>query len=240
VSTEFLPARLNSSTSGGISPSQPLLPVKKIQLDFSFLQSATFHHRSSLRSMSDHSAPSPRDDASEPATPRTSRPSLNYEFIDSQDPNSKSQIQRHTAYHAVQQRREAARQRLLGGGPTPRVFQWLRRPDAEDTSTTTSSSVASSFPAPPPTEPLKAAAPTNPSSLSGEEIQKHDLRSSTDQKPSQVTMPHNDVEEALLKYCKLPSCCFRELWRFVLTSLFLRRHRPVLEKKPCSLFRATL
>lgn len=55
-------------------------------------------------------------------------PSLKFEFIDYQNPNTKSQIQRHTAHHAVRQRREAARQRLLRESSSgSRRFEWQRR-----------------------------------------------------------------------------------------------------------------
>lgn len=52
------------------------------------------------------------------------------EFIDSQDPNTKSAIQRHTAYHSAAQRRDA-RMQLLRRGSQSRYFEWGRRPVAE-------------------------------------------------------------------------------------------------------------
>src|SRR5271170_5541138 len=53
------------------------------------------------------------------------------EFIDSQAPNTKSAIQRHTAQHAAAQRREA-RLQAVREGVRPRNLQWQRRssPDA--------------------------------------------------------------------------------------------------------------
>jgi hypothetical protein len=143
------------------------------------------------------------DESSESPAPRMSRPSLNYEFVDSQNPNTKSQIQRHTAHHAIQQRREAARQRLLRETSTPRLFEWQRRSGADNASPATSSPISGSLPASPPTEAPTATAPINRSSVSSDSSQKHDLTSSpTDHLPP-VTMPYNDVEAALLNYCKL-------------------------------------
>jgi hypothetical protein len=155
--------------------------------------------------MSDHGAPSPRDESSESSATRTSRPTLNYEFVDSQDPNTRSQIQRHTAHHAAQQRREAARQRLLSETSTSRLFEWQRRPDADNASPTTSSSIAGSVPRSPLREASIATVPANCSSVSVESIQKHDVTSSPTEQLPPVTMTYNNVEEALLKYCKLSS-----------------------------------
>jgi hypothetical protein len=157
--------------------------------------------------MSDHGVPSPGDNSSKSSTPKSSRPSLNYEFIDSQDPNTKSQIQRHTAHHAVQQRREAARQRLLREGSTPRLFKWQRRPNAESTSPPSSSSIASPLPASPPTEPSIAKAPADRSSVPDESSQKHDLTSSPDEHQKPIIMPYTAVEEALLEYCTFCVSC---------------------------------
>lgn len=152
--------------------------------------------------MSDHGAPPPRQDSSWSPTPKTSRPSLNYEFVDSQDPNTKSQIQRHTAHHAAQLRREAARQRLLRETRTPRLFEWQRRSDAETDSLTTSSSITGSLPTSPPTEAPITTAPTTRISVSGERIRGDNLRSSLNELLPTVTMAYSDVDEALLKYCK--------------------------------------
>lgn len=56
------------------------------------------------------------------------------EFVDSQDPNVKSAIQRHTAYHSAAQRREA-RLRSLRRGNQPRYLEWGRRPVSEPPAT---------------------------------------------------------------------------------------------------------
>lgn len=71
------------------------------------------------------------------------------EFVDSQDPNVKSAIQRHTAYHSAAQRRDA-RLRSLRRGGSSRFLEWGRRPVSEPPATsptagspTTSTSLAS-------------------------------------------------------------------------------------------------
>lgn len=50
-------------------------------------------------------------------------------FVDSQDPNSRSAIQRHTAHHSNAQRRNARLQSLRS--TRPRLLEWQRRPSAE-------------------------------------------------------------------------------------------------------------
>ena len=56
------------------------------------------------------------------------------EFVDSQDPNVKSAIQRHTAYHSAAQRREQ-RLRSLRRGSQSRYLEWGRRPVSEPPAT---------------------------------------------------------------------------------------------------------
>lgn len=78
--------------------------------------------------------------------PTTARPSLT--FVNSQDPNSRSTIQRHTARHSNAQRRIARLQSLRGSSSRPRLLEWQRRrPSVEgDTiSTTSGQSSASSL-----------------------------------------------------------------------------------------------
>ena len=55
------------------------------------------------------------------------------EFVDSQDPNVKSAIQRHTAYHSAAQRREARMQSLRRGTQSS-YLDWGRRQETEPTS----------------------------------------------------------------------------------------------------------
>jgi hypothetical protein len=77
---------------------------------------------------------------------RNSGPANVIEFVDSQDPNVKSAIQRHTAYHSAAQRRDA-RLRSLRRGTQPRYLEWGRRPVSEPpTDPSASSSTTSSSP----------------------------------------------------------------------------------------------
>src|SRR5271154_5343723 len=71
------------------------------------------------------------------------------EFIDSQAPNTKSAIQRHTAQHAAAQRREA-RLQAVREGVRPRNLQWQRRssPDAPHFRATIATSGSSLSPSP--------------------------------------------------------------------------------------------
>jgi hypothetical protein len=65
---------------------------------------------------------------------------ITIEFVDSQAPNVRSAIQRHTAYHSAAQRREA-RSRRLRQATQPRYLEWSRRqpPDREVAEQSTSS-----------------------------------------------------------------------------------------------------
>ncbi|EXJ81475.1 hypothetical protein A1O3_07767 [Capronia epimyces CBS 606.96] len=91
------------------------------------------------------------------------RPNL-IEFVDSQDPNVRSAIQRHTAYHSAAQRRDA-RSRLLRRSSQTRYLEWGRRhqQSTEATPATSSASSASSVsrsPAPSGPEGPEAASRT--------------------------------------------------------------------------------
>ena len=76
--------------------------------------------------------------------PRPSRANV-IEFVDSQDPNVKSAIQRHTAYHSAAQRRDA-RLRSLRRGNQSRYLEWGRRSGPEVVPPASPSSSASSLP----------------------------------------------------------------------------------------------
>jgi len=168
----------------------------------------------------------------ESSAPRTSGPFLSYEFIDSQDPNTKSQIQRHTAHHAVQQRREAARKRLLREGSTPRLLAWQRRLSSETTSSSISfSNSTNSLPTFPPTEP-SIVTPTD------ETVMNHNPTSSPSEQQAPAIMPYTDSEEALLQYCMfIPRCC---LGRCPSTDYIVRCLNAMQEKKPRSLLLTTI
>lgn len=80
-------------------------------------------------------------------------------FVDSQDPNSRSAIQRHTAHHSNAQRRDARLRSLRSN--RPRLLEWQRRPSAETdalsvTSPHSSTSSTSVSPAPGLRAPLSA------------------------------------------------------------------------------------
>ncbi|KIX96125.1 uncharacterized protein Z520_08380 [Fonsecaea multimorphosa CBS 102226] len=88
----------------------------------------------------------PQEDTSRGRESRDSssqRSSNIIEFVDSQNPNVRSAIQRHTAYHSAAQRREA-RSRLLRRSSQTRYFEWTRRPRGEADVATSSASSASS------------------------------------------------------------------------------------------------
>lgn len=63
-------------------------------------------------------------------------------FVDSQDPNARSAIQRHTAYHSAAQRRYL-RSRLLRRSSSFRLFEWSRRPSQDARTSSTSSTPTS-------------------------------------------------------------------------------------------------
>lgn len=87
-------------------------------------------------------------------------------FVDSQDPNSRSAIQRHTAHHSNAQRRDARLRSLRSN--RPRLLEWQRRLStdtdaASNTSPQDSTTSTSPSPAPPMRTNLSA-----PSSISTE------------------------------------------------------------------------
>jgi hypothetical protein len=79
----------------------------------------------------DNSPSRPGKSTSRPSAPKPRRGPANViEFIDSQDPNVKSAIQRHSAYHSAAQRREARIQSLRRGSQS-RYMEWGRRQGAD-------------------------------------------------------------------------------------------------------------
>jgi hypothetical protein len=128
------------------------------------------------------------------------------EFVDSQDPNVKSAIQRHTAYHSAAQRREA-RLRSLRRGSQPRVLEWGRRPLSEPPSTTVSgaSTVSGSPPrlTDGPTEPLAHAMTMEimESSMEGP----YPFASAPGSRSVSPRVPITDAEDAVIQLCKSPT-----------------------------------
>ncbi|KAJ9605100.1 hypothetical protein H2200_010490 [Cladophialophora chaetospira] len=109
----------------------------------------------------------PEDHVSPPDGRRNSagrQPSNIIEFVDSQDPNVRSAIQRHTAYHSAAQRREA-RSRLLRRSSQTRYLDWTRRPRTDtDIATSSASSASSVSISPAPTSVERSEQPTRATS----------------------------------------------------------------------------
>lgn len=115
---------------------------------------------------------SSRDERTQRTDPGGTRPPNLIEFVNSQDPNVRSAIQRHTAYHSAAQRRDA-RSRLLRRSSQSRYLEWGRRPprgDA-DTTTTSSASSASISPAPSTERPRQSGTSSNPTDQESETSQ---------------------------------------------------------------------
>lgn len=109
-------------------------------------------------------------------TPRSQSTVQLITFVNSQDQNSRSVIQRHTAHHSNAQRRDARLRSLRSN--RPRLLQWQRRPSSEAealviTSPPSSTSSASASPAPALTPnlgtselvPLRAGPSTEPQGM---------------------------------------------------------------------------
>ena len=125
------------------------------------------------------------------------------EFVDSEDPNVKSAIQRHTTYHSAAQRREARLHSLRQGSRT-RYLDWGRRQGSDSTPAVPSSESGSSqWPSPlftceqithydpgSPKASLATLLPTPDPTLS---------RQSSDEPTIRPLMPS---EEAMLRSCK--------------------------------------
>lgn len=91
---------------------------------------------------------------------RRDNPAQLITFVDSQDPNSRSAIQRHTAHHSNAQRRDARLRSLRSN--RPRLLEWQRRlsTDTDLTSNTSpQDSTASNSPSPAPSLRVNSSAP---------------------------------------------------------------------------------
>jgi hypothetical protein len=92
------------------------------------------------------------------------QPSNVIEFVNSEDPNVRSAIQRHTAYHSAAQRREA-RSRLLRRSSQARYLEWTRRPVTDaDFATSSASSASPVSISPAASQPERSEQPTRASS----------------------------------------------------------------------------
>lgn len=131
-------------------------------------------------------------------------------FVDSQDPSSRSAIQRHTARHSNAQRRDARLQSLQSN--RPRLLEWHRRPSADtDALTVTSpqSSTSSASISPAPALPKSASAPgdlstelTQRSRTVAEPIKAPIRNSSVGQAPELLDASVDDTE---IENCELLS-----------------------------------
>lgn len=127
------------------------------------------------------------------------------EFINSQDPNVRSAIQRHTAYHSAAQRREA-RSRLLRRSSQTRYLEWTRRPRTEtDFATSSASSASSVSMSPAPSLPERPGQPTRASSNEQESSMPADVAALESARVSQSPTAHvwaSDDDNAVLEFCK--------------------------------------
>ena len=134
------------------------------------------------------------------------------EFVDSQDPNVKSAIQRHTAYHSAAQRREARLQSLRRGNQL-RYLDWGSRQGTESAqpmSPESSSSSLSSFSAfvKHQTDTIIGSPQTNPGNL----LPTPDLSLSR-QSSGESSIPSlKPVEESSLQFCRLYLCMQHSTW----------------------------
>ena len=123
------------------------------------------------------------------------------EFVDSRAPDSRSTIQRHTAYYSAARRRRA-RSSLLRPAGHSRYLEWLRNPSSDNAQVTPSSSSTSSASASPSPLPLELRSgriirgghmsqQTAPSSRSSEA------------ETAVVLDPLTPLEESVLEYCMI-------------------------------------
>ncbi|KAI1622486.1 hypothetical protein EDD37DRAFT_651760 [Exophiala viscosa] len=153
-------------------------------------------------------------------SPSTRPPNL-VEFVDSQDPNVRSAIQRHTAYHSAAQRRDA-RSRLLRRSSQSRYLEWGRRPPMlENELTTSSTSSANSSLSISPTR-SGSERPDLPSRSSSNQTDQESDISAT--QFSSLTVgedtpltpsPAISVDDTVLQFCECPpelSRCFVHGW----------------------------
>lgn len=145
---------------------------------------------------------SSRDEQTQRNDPGGTRPPNIIEFVNSQDPNVRSAIQRHTAYHSAAQRRDA-RSRLLRRSSQSRYLEWGRRPPRGDADTTTASSASSASISPAPSTERPRQDRTS-SNLTDQESETSQSRSASITEmeasvPSSKSIPEDD---AILQFCK--------------------------------------
>lgn len=133
-------------------------------------------------------------------------------FVNSQDPKSRSAIQRHTAHHSNAQRRDARIQSLRSN--RPRLLEWHRRPSAEVDALSVSSpqtSVSSASVSPAPTLRVALSAPSEilrestHTSISNQELAAAlPPRSTSEEQPGLLA---SDLSDAMVgsRKCDAPS-----------------------------------
>jgi len=139
----------------------------------------------------------------------STRPPNLVEFVDSQDPNVRSAIQRHTAYHSAAQRRDA-RSRLLRRSSQSRYLEWSRRPPKlENELTTSSTSSANSSLS---ISPVRSGSdrPDVPSRSSsnqtdqGSDFATQSTSLASGEDTPLTPSPAISVDDAVLQFCKCP------------------------------------
>ncbi|OAP62218.1 hypothetical protein AYL99_04421 [Fonsecaea erecta] len=131
------------------------------------------------------------------------------EFVDSQNPNVRSAIQRHTAYHSAAQRREA-RSRLLRRSSQTRYFEWTRRPRGDaDVATSSASSASSVSISPAPSIPGRPEHPSRTTSDEQETVSSSGGEAAADSaleplpSTSQIAV---SADDAVLEFFKATFC----------------------------------
>lgn len=145
------------------------------------------------------------------------------EFVDSQDPNVKSAIQRHTAYHSAAQRREA-RLKSLRRSNQSRFLEWGRRQGTGDAPPVSPSSSASSLPLSPVVSLQGTERPTGVLPTGGENISppSSELQSlATTPSRESTTSNWSSAEDALIEGMSMLSASSR-----ILTSIDVRKVCP--------------
>ncbi|KIV94238.1 hypothetical protein PV10_02024 [Exophiala mesophila] len=142
-----------------------------------------------------------------PSQPSGERRPNTIEFVDSQDPNVRSAIQRHTAYHSAAQRRDA-RTRYLQRPGQSRFLPWGRRParGRSEQPTSSASSVSSLSISPVPSIERPADQSRSSSNPLDQDSQASNSRSAslpdTDTTLSVSVSTNNVRDEAVLEFCK--------------------------------------
>lgn len=129
---------------------------------------------------------------------QTPGPANIIEFVDSQDPNVKSAIQRHTAYHSAAQRRDA-RLRSLRRGSQSRFLEWSRRPVSEPPTKTAISSSTTALSDP--QETLSSLQSSSSSEIGEGLLNVPGVASAPHSRSNSPRVPLSTQEEGVLQAC---------------------------------------